>query len=264
MSVALRAPLVAVFFVLLLDVCSRPVAAQQFACWPIVHGDTAFSLALRLTGTSTSLYSDRFQIRDPARRRFVPKSQYQRLSPHWQACVAREIRAARAPLPPPRPPAEQRLVAYDLTPIPQPPPAAPLDLTLMWQVGATVSLVLFACAMIVKFVPDRAIPPDLQHAGEQFLAAFARPLIDPASATPPIRARLRFVRRAQQLEICIAPNVGRRYPNLSDHKTNVEYDVNRIAQLMRTHVVVREGLRAEGQWVVVPIRRADVNQAGAK
>ena len=263
MSVALRAPLVAVFLVLLLDVCSRTVEAQQFACWPIVHGDTAFSLALRLTGTSTSLYSDRFQIRDPARRRFVPKSQYQRLSPRWQACVAREIRA-RAPLPQPRAPEQQPLVAYDLTPIPQQPPASPHDLTLMWQVGAAVSLVLFACAMIVKLVPDRAIPPDLQHAGEQFVASFARPLIDPASATPPIRARLRFVRRAQHLEICIAPNAGRRYPNLSDHKTNVEYDVDRIAQLMRTHVVVREGLRAEGQWIVVPIRRADVNQAGAK
>src|SRR5688572_28629896 len=65
--------------------------AQQYACWPIVRGDTASSLARRLTGTAVNTYSEVFQIRDPARQKFVPKSQYSRLSTNWRACVAREL-----------------------------------------------------------------------------------------------------------------------------------------------------------------------------
>jgi hypothetical protein len=51
---------------------------------------------------------------------------------------------------------------------------------------------------------------------------------------------------------------------LVDHKRNVEYDVNRVMRLLGTHVVVSDGLRAAGKWVVVPIRLADLKEAGAK
>jgi hypothetical protein len=104
----------------------------------------------------------------------------------------------------------------------------------------------------------------MRRAGEQFVIAFARPLIDPSSSVPPIQARLRFIRRTQQLEISIAPGAGRRYPNLVDHKRNVEYDVNRVMRVLGNHFVKSDRLRAAGKWVVVPIRLADVKQTGAK
>jgi hypothetical protein len=109
-----------------------------------------------------------------------------------------------------------------------------------------------------------AIPPVIQRAGEQFVSAFARPLIDPSSSVPPIQVELRFIRRVQQLEIRIAPGAGRRYPNLVDHKRNVEYDVDRVMRALGNHVVISGRLRAAGKWVVVPIRLADVKQTGAQ
>ena len=104
----------------------------------------------------------------------------------------------------------------------------------------------------------------IQRAGEQFVIAFARPLIDPSSSAPPIQVQLRFIRRVQQLEICIAPGAGRRYPNLVDHKSNVEYDVDRVMRALGNQFVMSDRLRAAGKWVVVPIRLADVKQTGAK
>ena len=67
--------------VAVLLVCAVPsrVDAQQFVCWPIAAGDSASSLARRLTGNAAAAYGFAFQIRDPARRMFVPKSHYQHL-----------------------------------------------------------------------------------------------------------------------------------------------------------------------------------------
>jgi hypothetical protein len=239
------------FVLAALIVFAAPLAGygQQFVCWPIARGDTASRLAMRHTGSLTTLYTDWFQIRDPSRRTFVPKSQYERLSTHWQACVAREL-IPREPFP--------------VVPPPLPQQASNYDMTLVWRVGVAVTVALFACSMVVRFVPDRAIPPDMQYAGEQFVKAFLRPLVDEGCSVPPIRARLRFVRHAEQLEVCLAPNGGRRYPNLSDHKRNVEYDVQRVARLLGRHVVVSAAPRAEGKWVVVAIRRAHARQAGVK
>ena len=123
---------------------------------------------------------------------------------------------------------------------------------------------LLICAAVGHSLAPRPIPPVMQRAGEEFVIAFARPLIDSSSGVSPIQARLRFIRRAQQLEISIAPGTGRRYPNLVDHKRNVEYDVNRVMRVLGTHFVVSDRLRAAGQWVVVPIRLADLKQTGAK
>ena len=75
----------------------RYAEAQDFVCWSIARGDTAAGLALRLTGAAETAYSEAFQIRDPARKIFVPKSQYARLSADWQACVAREFVRRFAP-----------------------------------------------------------------------------------------------------------------------------------------------------------------------
>src|SRR5688572_27483583 len=86
-----RRPIRRLLGVGLLLLCLGPIyaEAQEFVCRPIVRGDTASRLARQLTGNAAAAYSNAFQIRDPARGMFVPKSQYRRLSTDWQACVAR-------------------------------------------------------------------------------------------------------------------------------------------------------------------------------
>jgi hypothetical protein len=261
----------------LLLLCAAPLCAeaQQFVCRPIVHGDTLSGLARQLTGKRGAVYSPAFQIRDPARQMFVPKSQYRRpLSTHWEACVA--IGPVHAPL------AYAPIVAS--APVPVAPPAitsAPLAVTsaprvlapsdgsehgvlFIATIGSAVVVMLWLCVAVGGWLTSGPIPADLQRAGEQFVIAFARPLIDSSSPVPPIEWRLRFSHRARQLEISIAPGAGRRYPNLVDHKNNMEYDVNRVIRVLGPQVVVSDRLRAAGKWVVVPIRLADPKQTGGQ
>ena len=213
--------------------------AREFVCWPIARGDSAATAALRLTGNAASAYGDTFQIRDPERRLFVPKSQYARLGRGWQACVDRAAIDNR--------PATR-------SPVINPQGAQRRDVTRAWQFGLAVSLLLLAGTLLATYTPSAPVPPDLQRTGEQFIRKFAQPLIDPSAGGLPIKARLRYVRHVEQLEIFIAPNAGRRYPNLLDHKTNFEYDINRVVRTFGGRVVVSDHLRAEGTWVVVPIR----------
>jgi hypothetical protein len=285
---------------LLLCVAPPCAEAQQFVCWPIVRGDTVARLARQLTGNPGAVYTHAFQIRDPARQMFLPKSQYRRpLSTQWEACVA--TGPVRAPL------ASAPIIASAATPVVAPEPTitstplaitpAPLAVTsaptvlapsgglpdgfvFTALIGSAVVLMLLIGAAVGGSLTPRPIPPLLQRAGEEFVVAFARPLIDSSSDVPPIQARMRFIRHAQRLEISIAPGAGRRYPNLVDHKRNVEYDVTRVMRGLGTHVVVSDRLRAAGKWVVVPIRLsqpavaaisgsaqrrlADLKQTGAK
>jgi hypothetical protein len=253
------------------------VLAQSLVCQPIVRGDSAASLARRLTGDSAKAYSHLFQIRDPARSVFVPKSRYERLNPHWQVCVAREIliraavpRVASARVVPSRIPASPPplpVVAADLAPPiaaarPMPQPAPRYDLVGAVRVGVGVSLLLFVVSVAVRWAPSPGPPPDLQRAGEAFVGAFVWPLIDPGSSVPPVLVRLKFFRRSERVEIHLAPNHGRRYPNLLDHKRNVEYDVERVLRLLGPGVALSSRLRASGKWVIVPIRLVARKQAG--
>jgi hypothetical protein len=274
---------------------SPSAEAQQFVCSPIARGDTPARLARKLTGNPAAAYSLAFQIRDPARQMFVPKSQYRRgLSTDWQACVAtgpdtnRPLAYAPAVLTAapavvteePVTSAALPLAAAPSASSPDPtdtvrPPAlawvpsvfAPSD---VWQkdvavvakAGAALLSVLMISAVVARSLVPRPIPPVMQRAGEAFVNAFARPLVDSSSSVPPIRTRLRFRHRAQQLEIAIAPGTGRRYPNLVDHRNNVEYDVARVMRLLGGHLVVSDRLRAKGKWVVVPIRLAERRQTG--
>jgi len=246
--------------VVLALLCAVPpsVEAQQFVCRPIVRGDTASGLARRLTGDPAAAYTDTFQIRDPARRVFVPKSQYRDLSTSWQACIA-DRPAQRSPV------AYVPAVAAAASARPASPPSAESqDDFVFTQIAYAVGLMLLICAAAGFMLAPHAMPPVMRRAGEAFAVAFAQPLIDSSSEVPPIQVRLKFVHSAQRLEIAIAPAAGRRYPNLDDHKKNVEYDVRRVMRVLGNHFVVSDRLRAAGKWVVVPIRVADVKQTGVK
>jgi hypothetical protein len=274
MIATLRSHRLSMVAFLVLCGASARAEAQQFACWPIVRGDTALSLARRLTGTAANTYSDAFQIRDPTRQKFVPKSQYARLSTNWRACVARELvkRDERAPVRAPAadsaapsgtsqaaPSGTSRAVPSSVLPA-----VTQYDVGFAVTFGVAVSLMLLMISAVSSYAAGRPMPPALQRAGEDFLRAFATPLVDPTSAVPPIAGHLRFIRRKKRLEICIAPNGGRRYPNLADHKTNVVYDVHRVIGIMGADRIVWDRLHAEGQWVVVSIRLAGPKGAGAK
>lgn len=263
--------------VVLLLLCAMPcrVDAQQFVCWSITAGDTASSLARRLTGNAAAAYGFAFQIRDPARRMFVPKSHYQHLQSDWQACVARgpvpDTLVAYAPV---VELAESAMVPdeHTIAPIPQALASAPLalaradrtltDVPFAAAIGAGVLLILLLSA-VAGSVVARPIPLSVRRAGENFVTVFARPLVDPSSGVPPIQARLRFVRRKQQLEISIAPGPGHRYPNLADHKKNVEYDVDRVLRVLGSYVLSSPP-RAAGKWVVVTIRPANGSSSGRR
>jgi hypothetical protein len=269
-----RLPAVVLLFLCVSPPCAQ---AQQFVCWPIQQGDTASELSRRLTGDTAAVYSHAFQIRDPVRKMFVPKSRYQRLSTDWQACVAtgpvKGTPPAYAPVValgasgnvPEEPAITSRPLAVASASLAGPSGSGSrLDTAFAAKAGGAVLVVLAISAAAARSVRRRPIPPLMQRAGEQFVAAFERPLVDASSRVPPIRTRMRFVRRRQQLEIAIAPGPGRRYPNLADHKRNVEYDVTRVMRLLGTRFVVGDRLRTAGKWVVVPIRAADKIQTGAK
>ena len=60
---------------------------RSTTCYPVQRGDTAARIALRLTKNANNAYAPWFQILDPAASAFIPKSQYARIRPGWQACI---------------------------------------------------------------------------------------------------------------------------------------------------------------------------------
>src|SRR5262245_6613813 len=62
--------------------------AQGVVCHTIRVGESAPEAARRVTGDSRNTYKASFQIMNAASR-FIPKSQYDRIRPGWQACVIR-------------------------------------------------------------------------------------------------------------------------------------------------------------------------------
>ena len=261
----------------LLLLCAVPICAeaQQFICHPIARGDTALRLARQLTGDASVAYTRAFQVFDPARRQFIPKSQYPRLNTEWRACIAKTAlkstpppvettAASSVPLNVPEDPAiTSRPLANGSVPMKiARADAWPFDNGFDVRVAIGVLLSLLFSAGVAGSLAPRPIPPVMQRAGDRFVAAFTRPLVDASTGMPPIHTRLRFVPRKQQLEIAIAPGPGRRYPNLGDHKRNVEYDVTRVMRLLGTRFVVSDRLRSAGRWVVVSIRLADSRQTG--
>ena len=265
----LRLPAVALFLL-----CTLPsrVDAQQFVCWPIAAGETVSDLARRLTGNPAAAYGLAFQIRDPARQMFVPKSHYQRLQSDWQACVSQgpitNTPIAYAPI------VEMAAAAPPVLdqPIASPRPAlASAQLVLSRRAQTPIyfqaagitgaALLLIVLVSVALTVVPLHMPPTVRRDAENFVTVFARPLIDESSPIPPIQSRFRFRRRTQQLEISIAPGPGHRYPNLADHKKNVEYDVERVLGVLGNCSLAKPP-HASGRWVVVTVQLRELGNDG--
>lgn len=112
---------------------------------------------------------------------------------------------------------------------------------------------------------EQPVPDGMRRFGEAFVREFERPLLrQEPSGHPAIQARLRADATQRRLEVLLAPAAGRRYPNLSDHKTNVEYDIGRVLQRLRVPSVLGRAPYAQGRWVVCPFEFADTQQAGGQ
>jgi hypothetical protein len=132
-------------------------------------------------------------------------------------------------------------------------PAA-LYLTMLW----------LGVAMVVPWVGWRILDDHftrtktrtlvMRHFASRFVREFERPLLWLDDAARPVRSRVRYSARRGRLEILLAPGSGRRYPNLSDHKKNVEYDVARVLHTLDDKSFVNGQLYMQAGWVVVPFQ----------
>ena len=125
-------------------------------------------------------------------------------------------------------------------------------------------MVWLGAAMVVPWIGWRIVDDYLarrkttaivvRHFAERFISEFERPLVRYTAGERPVRSRIRCGARLERFEILLAPNAGRRYPNLADHKKNVEYDVARVATLLGDRSFVYGTLYTDEGWVVVPFR----------
>ena len=238
------------------------VRAQPFFCTPIRPGETAPQVARRVTGETNGAGESWFQIVDPATSRFVPKSRYGYVRAGWQACVATGLPAA-APVASNTSTDWSRRVrtAYDdVIRLIQSPDA---DVGL-WLV--LLALIAIATHSADHYFNDREqVLNAMQHFSQKFVREFERPLATGDLSVRPIQSRLRCAPHASRLDILIAPGAGRRYPNLTDHRSNVEYDLKRVLSVLRDEPFVNGRPYMDGTWVVLPFSlKPAITQAGGR
>jgi hypothetical protein len=218
--------MVAPWVALALAIAPEPVAAApRLLCYPIAPGDTVTMISRRLTRNPQGWRSAGFQILDPAAARFVPKENYGYLHPRWQACVVEQ-------------------------PVRQPGPARGWWVLVLLSTAALTGL--FVAQWSIERRNARALV--LQKFGAAFIREFERPLIDQRRPSSGLRAQLAPSAGKSALEVLLAPIEGRRYPNLSDHRANVEYDVERVVRLLNDRRFICGPPRARGAWVAIPFR----------
>jgi hypothetical protein len=248
--------------ILALAIWPSSAFSQTSVCHAIRGGETATQLARRLTGDGRNTYQPWFQIMD-ASSRFVPKSQYDRIRRGWRACLVKETTESEI-----QPVAQRETRDIPVVPngSPRPtvataipavaaaiPAGSGVNLTLVW-LGAAVLLPLVGWKFGDDYMARRKTALlVMRHFAHRFVREFERPLIQQPTELP-LRARLRLRPARGRVDILLAPGEGRRYPNLSDHRKNVEYDVVRIVQALADDSFVRDPLYTHAEWVVVPFR----------
>ena len=244
--------------VLVLLVCTyRPASAEELRCVPVRAGDSAAAVAKRLTGDAHNRVAPWFQIVDPATRTFVPKTRYDHIRPGWSACVVGTV--------------VPTVTAAVTKPVGR---AEAAVATLASAIGDMDSNVLLWLALVaaiavicsgLRDATGQPVPETMRRFGEAFVREFERPLLrQDRTGRPAIQARLRANAQKRRLEVLLAPAAGRRYPNLSDHRRNLEYDIGRVLQRLRVPSVLGRAPYAQGQWVVCPFEFADTQQAGGQ
>ena len=249
-------PLVVVF---VLSAASSPAAAQNLACASIKPGETAAVVARRITGDARNRHEAWFQILNPESSRFVDKARYDHVLPGWRACVVSEPADTESRLLVAAPGAVRTPTAFSAF---AGGVAARSSTPVLFAALVAVMVIVWSGARRYLDARQRVLD-QMQRFGETFILEFERPLMQPDRRGRPIQSRLRARPERRRLEILLAPNGRSRYPNLSDHKKNVEYDVTRVLQTMRDRSFVCSSVYARGRWVVVPFQfRLGPKQAG--
>ena len=242
-------------FVLSIMTAGPFASAQTLACYPIRPGDTAARLARQLTGHADSRHQPWFQIVEPLSETVIAKRNYSRLQVGWHVCVATErIRGFSVP-------SAYRATATSGVPTsraraPQPPA---IDWPILWWAVLLLMTMTGAFTWVStrRYLDRRQLLVAYMTAfGQRFVNEFERPLFRNRLADAVSRSRLRLVPRRRRLEILLAPAAGRTYPNLADHRMNVEYDVDRIVTFLDDGRFVSAPLYSEGEWVVIPFHMA--------
>ena len=268
---------------IVLILAAPPAAsAESLVCQPIRRGESATQAARRLTGDKQNAYRTSFQIMNDSSR-FIPKSQYNRIREGWLACVitpaasdtsssAQRLTASDAPAFPDAPEAfdtsgtgvaSAPLAAIDTVEVAVGPQAAAsgvlrtiasVDLTIVW-LGVAMVVPWFGWRIVDDHLARKRMAAIVvRDFASRFVDEFERPLVQTRVADRPVRSRLRTGVRRGRFDILLAPGTGRRYPNLSDHRRNVEYDVARVMQVLADDVFVRGPLSTHAGWVVVPFQ----------
>src|SRR5262245_41801017 len=220
---------------------------ERFHCYRIRAGDTAAQVAERLTGHRGNLSGSLFQIFD-SNRQPVSRAQYDRIAPGWTVCLAEGRAPAAIRTSAPAVPAniQQTPAIAELLP-------TFLDPNVWWfaslAFAATASLFTFS-----SWRKQRALAHIMRRFGGDFVREFGRPWTEYRGAGALPRARLRINPRKARMEILVAPSPGRTYPNLSDHRSNVEYDVVRITAALKHAAFASVQPYTEGEWVVLPFQ----------
>ena len=262
---------------LLLSVAPTAAFSESLVCQSIRRGESAPQVARRLTGDSRNAYQTWFQIRN-ASSRFVPKSQYNAIRAGWQACLLKPI-VQRASAKVDDVFASEALDASPATSASVVSAALPASAAVVETAvlvtgesgGLDFTMVWLGAAMVVPWVGWRILDDHLvrkktrtivmQHFATRFVQEFERPLVW-SDAERPLRSRVRYSARRGRLDILLAPGKGRRYPNLSDHKKNMEYDVARVVHALADQSFVNGTPYTQAGWVVVPFQFKTGPQSG--
>lgn len=199
-------------------------AAPRLICYPLMRGDSIAAVSIRLTQDPHGWQAPRFQIVDPAGARFIPKSEYGFLRPEWQACIV-----------------EPSVVR---------PVIGSLEMLVLFCSAAAAGLMAFQWSVERR----KTVSSALEKYGAAFIREFERPLVDVRNPQPMLRAEFSVSPSQRSLEVRLAPADGRRYPNLVDHRTNVQYDVERVVGVLNDRRFVCGPLSARGSWVAIPFR----------
>jgi hypothetical protein len=208
---------------------------------------------MRMTGSAEHRHQPWFQVVVPDTGRLIAKSSYDDVQAGWRACLMSAHGASRHPT--------QRPAAVAFF-------GAPYRLLngmnpQLLLLADVVAVVLFWITADRYFSQRQRTVRTMTEYAEQFLREFKRPLIDPVLNVAPVRSRVQVSPAGGRLEIRLAPAGGKRYPNLSDHKDNVAYDVGRIVRSLHNPSFLCLQIYAKGSWVVIPFQfHGNANKEG--
>ena len=125
---------------------------------------------------------------------------------------------------------------------------------MLW-LGAAMVVPLFGWRIFDNYLVRRKTASIvMRHFADRFVSEFERPLLRYHAGDRPVRSQLRCRTGRRRIDILLAPGEGRAYPNLSDHKKNIEYDVARVIHELGDKSFVSGPLYTQAEWVVVPLR----------